>query len=95
MTGHPLGAAGALEVIFCLRMLEHNFIAPSINIETLDPNFEGWPIVTTQNSTKIGTILSNSFGFGGNPFSKRLAFRTAHFKAVVVARGYFFTETWM
>ena len=65
MTGHPLGAAGALEVIFCVGMLEHNFIAPSINIETLDPDFEGLPIVTSQNSTKIDTILSNSFGFGG------------------------------
>ena len=65
MTGHPLGAAGALEVIFCVGMLEHNFIAPSINIETLDPDFEGLPIVTTQKSTEINTILSNSFGFGG------------------------------
>src|SRR5882672_5566980 len=65
MTGHPLGAAGALEVIFCVGMLEHNFIAPSINIATLDPDFEGLPIVTTRNSTKIDTILSNSFGFGG------------------------------
>jgi 3-oxoacyl-[acyl-carrier-protein] synthase-1 len=65
MTGHPLGAAGALEVIFCVGMLEHHFIAPSINIETLDPDFEGLPIVTTQKATKIATILSNSFGFGG------------------------------
>jgi 3-oxoacyl-[acyl-carrier-protein] synthase-1 len=46
-------------------MLEHNFIAPSINIETLAPEFEGLPIVTTSNSTRIDTILSNSFGFGG------------------------------
>lgn len=65
MTGHPLGAAGALEVIFCVGMLEHSFIAPSINIETLDPDFEGLPIITTPNSTKIDAILSNSFGFGG------------------------------
>ncbi|MEO8627538.1 MAG: beta-ketoacyl-[acyl-carrier-protein] synthase family protein [Betaproteobacteria bacterium] len=65
MTGHPLGAAGALEAIFCVGMLEHNFIAPSINIETLDPEFEGLPIVRSPNITKINTILSNSFGFGG------------------------------
>jgi 3-oxoacyl-[acyl-carrier-protein] synthase I len=65
MTGHPLGAAGALEVIFCVGMLEHDFIAPSINIEMLDPDFEGLPIVTGPNSTKIDTVLSNSFGFGG------------------------------
>jgi 3-oxoacyl-[acyl-carrier-protein] synthase-1 len=65
MTGHPLGAAGALEAIFCVGMLEHDFIAPSINIDALDPEFEGLPIVTTKNSKAIDTILSNSFGFGG------------------------------
>jgi 3-oxoacyl-[acyl-carrier-protein] synthase-1 len=65
MTGHPLGAAGALEAIFCIAMLEHQFIAPSINIETLDPEFEGLPIVRSPNSTALQTILSNSFGFGG------------------------------
>ncbi len=76
MTGHPLGAAGALEVIFCVGMLEHSFIAPSINIETLDPEFEGLPIVATRNSTEIDTILSNSFGFGGTNASLLLrAFR--------------------
>ncbi|MEO8040105.1 MAG: beta-ketoacyl-[acyl-carrier-protein] synthase family protein [Betaproteobacteria bacterium] len=65
MTGHPLGAAGALETIFCVGMLENRFIAPSINIETLDPEFEGLPIVRNRNSTEVDTILSNSFGFGG------------------------------
>ena len=76
MTGHPLGAAGALETIFCVAMLEHGFIAPSINIETLDPEFEGLPIVTSPNSTKIDSVLSNSFGFGGTNASLLLrAFR--------------------
>jgi 3-oxoacyl-[acyl-carrier-protein] synthase-1 len=65
MTGHPLGAAGALEVIFCVGMLEHDFIAPSINIDTLDPDFAGMPIVTTPRFTELDIILSNSFGFGG------------------------------
>jgi 3-oxoacyl-[acyl-carrier-protein] synthase-1 len=65
MTGHPLGAAGALEAIFCIGVLEHGFIAPSINIEALDPQFEGLPVVRTTNTTSIETILSNSFGFGG------------------------------
>ncbi len=65
MTGHPLGAAGALEVIFCVGMLEHNFIAPSINIDELDPDFVGLPVVTTPRFTELDTILSNSFGFGG------------------------------
>ncbi len=76
MTGHPLGAAGALEAIFCVGMLEHNFIAPSINIGTLDPDFGGLPIIMTHNSTKVDTILSNSFGFGGTNASLLLrAFR--------------------
>jgi 3-oxoacyl-[acyl-carrier-protein] synthase-1 len=46
-------------------MLKHKFIAPSINIETLDLEFEGLPIVTPKNSSAIDTILANSFGFGG------------------------------
>jgi 3-oxoacyl-[acyl-carrier-protein] synthase I len=65
MTGHPLGAAGALETIFSVGMLEHGFIAPSINIDTLDPDFEGLPVVTSSKPLKLGVVLSNSFGFGG------------------------------
>lgn len=65
MTGHPLGAAGGLEAIFCVAMLENKFIAPSINIESLDPDFEGLPIVTASAATDFNVILSNSFGFGG------------------------------
>jgi len=76
MTGHPLGAAGALETIFCIAMLEHRFIAPSINIEKLDPEFAGMPIVTTAKFTELHTILTNSFGFGGTNASLLLkAFR--------------------
>jgi len=76
MTGHPLGAAGALETIFCVGMLEHRFIAPSINIEELDPEFAGMPIVTAPKFTELDTILSNSFGFGGTNASLLLkAFR--------------------
>ncbi len=76
MTGHPLGAAGALEAIFCVGMLEHNFIAPSINIDKLDPDFVGLPVVTTSKFTELDTILSNSFGFGGTNASLLLkAFR--------------------
>jgi 3-oxoacyl-[acyl-carrier-protein] synthase I len=76
MTGHPLGAAGALETIFCIGMLEHNFIAPSINVDRLDPEFEGLPVVTAPRFTKVETVLSNSFGFGGTNASLLLkAFR--------------------
>lgn len=76
MTGHPLGAAGALELIFCVAMLEHHFIAPSINIDTLDPDFAGLPVVTATKFTELDTVLSNSFGFGGTNASLLLkAFR--------------------
>ncbi|TMH75350.1 MAG: beta-ketoacyl-[acyl-carrier-protein] synthase family protein [Betaproteobacteria bacterium] len=76
MTGHPLGAAGALETIFCIGMLEHRFIAPSINVEKLDPEFAGLPVVTTPKFGELDTILSNSFGFGGTNASLLLkAFR--------------------
>ena len=65
MTGHALGAAGALELIFSIGMLEEGFLAPSINVEELDSAFEGMPIVTAANDRRPRTILSNNFGFGG------------------------------
>lgn len=66
MTGHSLGAAGAHEAIYSLLMLEHDFIAPSINIETLDEQAVGMNIVTeTKENAGLETVMSNSFGFGG------------------------------
>ena len=65
MTGHSLGAVGAQELIYCLLMLKEGFIAPSINIENLDPATEGFDIVTQMRETKLKTLMSNSFGFGG------------------------------
>jgi 3-oxoacyl-[acyl-carrier-protein] synthase-1 len=65
MTGHGIGAAGGLELIFCLGMLNEGFIAPSINIENLDPAVEGLPVVTETLTRDLDTILSNNFGFGG------------------------------
>jgi 3-oxoacyl-[acyl-carrier-protein] synthase-1 len=65
MTGHGIGAAGALELIFCLGMIQNDFIAPSINVETVDPEFEGLPVVTETTYQKLDTIVSNNFGFGG------------------------------
>ena len=65
MTGHGIGAAGGLELIFCLGMMEKGFIAPSINIETLDAAVEGLPVVTETQKRDMTTILSNNFGFGG------------------------------
>lgn len=65
MTGHGIGAAGSLELIFCLGMMEKSFIAPSINVETPDPAVEGLPLVTTAEQRQLDTIMSNNFGFGG------------------------------
>ncbi len=65
MTGHALGAAGALELIFSIGMLRDGFLAPSINIDTVDPAFRGLPIVTESRRGKVSTILTNNFGFGG------------------------------
>ncbi len=65
MTGHGLGAAGALELIYCLGMIEHEFIAPSINVDNPDPAVEGLPLVTECRETGLETVVSNNFGFGG------------------------------
>ncbi len=65
MTGHSLGAAGAHEAIYSLIMLDNDFIAPSINIETLDEQAEGMNIVTERQDKALTTVMSNSFGFGG------------------------------
>ncbi|MFT6072796.1 MAG: 3-oxoacyl-[acyl-carrier-protein] synthase-1 [Dasania sp.] len=65
MTGHSLGAAGVHEVIYSLLMMRDNFIAPSINIDTIDPDFIDLPIIQKTQEAKINHILSNSFGFGG------------------------------
>ncbi len=66
LTGHALGAAGVNEAIYSLLMMQHNFLAASANIETLDAAAEGMPILReTKTNVEINTVLSNSFGFGG------------------------------
>ncbi|WP_372859826.1 beta-ketoacyl-ACP synthase I [Pseudoalteromonas sp.] len=65
MTGHALGAAGVHEAIFSLLMLEHGFVAPSINIDELDEQASGLNIVTEAKDVELNTVMSNSFGFGG------------------------------
>lgn len=66
MTGHAQGAAGALEAIFSLLMLEHDFIARSINVETLDPALEPSEIaLETVENAGLDSVMTNSFGFGG------------------------------
>jgi len=66
LSGHSLGAAGAHEAIYSILMMQNNFIAASANVETLDEQAAGMPIVTERlDDAKIDTIMSNSFGFGG------------------------------
>jgi 3-oxoacyl-[acyl-carrier-protein] synthase-1 len=65
MTGHALGAAGVHEAIYSLLMMEHGFIAPSINIDELDEAAKGLDIVTSAREQDLNLVMSNSFGFGG------------------------------
>jgi len=65
MTGHSLGAAGVQEAIYSLLMMEHGFVAPSINIFDLDPELAKINIARETVETDISSIMSNSFGFGG------------------------------
>ncbi|MFL2787055.1 MAG: beta-ketoacyl-ACP synthase I [Paracoccaceae bacterium] len=74
MTGHSQGATGAQEAIYCLLMLEHNFIAPSINVENLDPALKPSEIATTLvEDANLDTVMTNSFGFGGTNGSMLLS----------------------
>jgi len=65
MTGHALGAAGVHEAIYSLLMMENDFVAPSINVDTLDERAQGLDIVTEKRDIQLDLIMSNSFGFGG------------------------------
>ncbi len=66
LTGHSQGATGVQEVIYSLLMMKHGFIAASANIDDLDPEIEGAPVVReTMNDVALDCVMSNSFGFGG------------------------------
>jgi 3-oxoacyl-[acyl-carrier-protein] synthase-1 len=66
LSGHALGAAGVNEAIYSLIMMENKFIAPSVNIDELDPLAKDLPIVTKRiDNVEVKTAISNSFGFGG------------------------------
>ncbi|MDP6971805.1 MAG: beta-ketoacyl-ACP synthase I [Pseudomonadales bacterium] len=65
LTGHALGGAGVHEAIYSLLMMQGGFISASANIEQLDPQAEGFPIVRERTEREINTLMSNSFGFGG------------------------------
>ena len=74
MTGHSQGATGAQEAIYCLLMLENDFIAPSINIDNLDPELKPFEIASSLvNDATLDTVMTNSFGFGGTNGSMLLS----------------------
>jgi 3-oxoacyl-[acyl-carrier-protein] synthase I len=74
LTGHSQGATGVHEAIYSLLMLDNKFVAASANIENLDPEAEGMPIVREmEDNVQLNCVMSNSFGFGGTNAS--LAFK--------------------
>ena len=74
MTGHSQGATGAQEAVYCLLMLKDDFIAPSINVETLDPALKPAEIATSLvENAGLDTVMTNSFGFGGTNGSMLLS----------------------
>ncbi|MDR3286977.1 MAG: beta-ketoacyl-ACP synthase II [Prevotellaceae bacterium] len=69
MTGHLLGAAGALEALACICAMQNQIIPPTINFETPDPEIDYEKMNLTLNkaqSRKVNVTLSNTFGFGGH-----------------------------
>ncbi|EAR50294.1 3-oxoacyl-(acyl-carrier-protein) synthase [Oceanicola granulosus HTCC2516] len=74
MTGHSQGATGAQEAIYCLLMLQNDFIAPSINVDNLDPALEPDEIASALvENARHDTLMTNSFGFGGTNGSMLLS----------------------
>ena len=66
LAGHSLGASGAQEAIYSILMMQNNFIQASANIETMDENAVGMPIVTERrDNVDLNLVMSNNFGFGG------------------------------
>jgi 3-oxoacyl-[acyl-carrier-protein] synthase II len=65
MMGHSLGAAGAIEAVICLLALQHQFLPPNINFGALDDHLDLNIVANGARSAVVGTVLSNSFGFGG------------------------------
>jgi 3-oxoacyl-[acyl-carrier-protein] synthase II len=66
MTGHLLGAAGALEALICVQVLQHNLLPPTINYETPDPDCDLDYVPNQARPAPVTNLLSNSFGFGGH-----------------------------
>ena len=66
MMGHLLGAAGAVEAVVCLKVIEHGVIPPTINYQTPDPELDLDCVPNFARQVPVNITLTNSFGFGGH-----------------------------
>jgi 3-oxoacyl-[acyl-carrier-protein] synthase II len=66
MTGHLLGAAGAIEALFCVKAIGDDVLPPTINYQTFDPECDLDYVPNTPRSSRVANVMSNSFGFGGH-----------------------------
>jgi 3-oxoacyl-[acyl-carrier-protein] synthase II len=64
MIGHSIGAAGGIEAVVCVKALQEQFIPPTINLETPDPDCDLDYVPLIGRKAALRTIVSNSFGFG-------------------------------
>ncbi|VAW61808.1 3-oxoacyl-[acyl-carrier-protein] synthase, KASI [hydrothermal vent metagenome] len=66
LCGHSLGASGVQETIYCILMMQNNFIQASANVDTVDEKVNGMPLVTERvDNAELNTVMTNNFGFGG------------------------------
>ncbi len=66
LCGHSLGASGVQETIYCILMMQNNFIQASANVDTVDEKVGDMPLVTERvDNAELNTVMTNNFGFGG------------------------------